>query len=45
MAWRYDVPVVGISEVTATATLAPFTIEVLDRFAAGVERFKKAAGE
>lgn len=29
IAWQYDVPVVAISEVTACATLAPITIEVL----------------
>ena len=28
-AWRYDVPVIAVSEVPACATLAPITIEVL----------------
>jgi acetolactate synthase-1/2/3 large subunit len=37
-AWRYDVPVVSISEVAACATLAPITIEVLGPLAATLER-------
>ncbi len=37
-AWRYDVPVVAISEVTACATLAPITVEVLGPLAASLER-------
>jgi acetolactate synthase I/II/III large subunit len=32
-AWRYDVPVVAISEVPACATLAPLTIEVIGSLA------------
>jgi acetolactate synthase I/II/III large subunit len=37
-AWRYDVPVVAVSEVPACATLAPITIEVLGPLAATLER-------
>ena len=37
-AWRYDVPVVAVSEVEACATLAPITIEVLGPLATTLER-------
>ena len=37
-AWRYDVPVVAISEVPACATLAPITIEVVGPLATSLER-------
>ena len=37
-AWRYDVPVVAISEVAACATLAPITVEVLGPLATMLER-------
>jgi acetolactate synthase I/II/III large subunit len=37
-AWRYDVPVVAISEVAACATLAPITIEVLGPLARTLDR-------
>jgi acetolactate synthase-1/2/3 large subunit len=37
-AWRYDVPVVAISEVAACATLAPITVEVLGPLAASMAR-------
>ncbi len=37
-AWRYDVPVVAISEVAACATLAPITIEVLGPLATTLDR-------
>jgi acetolactate synthase I/II/III large subunit len=45
-AWRYDVPVVAISEVAACATLAPITIEVLGPLASSLERIitTKCAG-
>jgi acetolactate synthase-1/2/3 large subunit len=38
MAWRYEVPVVAISEVPACATLAPITIEVLGPLATMLDR-------
>jgi acetolactate synthase I/II/III large subunit len=37
-AWRYDVPVVAISEMVACATLAPITIEVLGPLAPSLDR-------
>ena len=37
-AWRYEVPVVAVSEVAACATLAPITIEVLGPLATMLER-------
>jgi acetolactate synthase I/II/III large subunit len=37
-AWRYDVPVVSLSEVAACATLAPITIEVLGPLATTLEQ-------
>jgi acetolactate synthase-1/2/3 large subunit len=37
-AWRYDVPVVALSEVRACATLAPITIEVLGPLASTLDR-------
>src|SRR3954447_1554580 len=36
--WRYDVPVVSISEVAACATLMPISIEVLGPLAATLDR-------
>jgi acetolactate synthase-1/2/3 large subunit len=36
--WRYDVPVIAISEVAAVATLAPITIEVLGPLASTLDR-------
>jgi acetolactate synthase-1/2/3 large subunit len=43
MAWRYDVPVVAISETPACATLAPITIEVLGPLAAMLDRIVATA--
>ena len=37
-AWRFDVPVVSVSEVPACATLVPITIEVLGPLAAALDR-------
>jgi acetolactate synthase-1/2/3 large subunit len=36
--WRYDVPVVAISEIAACATLAPITVEVLGPLGAMLDR-------
>ena len=36
--WRYDVPVVSVSEVTACSTLVPITVEVLGPLAATLDR-------
>ena len=35
--WRYDVPVVSVSEVAACATLVPITVEVLGPLAAALD--------
>lgn len=37
-AWRYNVPVVAVSEVPACATLAPITVEVLGPLASTLQR-------
>jgi acetolactate synthase-1/2/3 large subunit len=37
-AWRYDVPVIAVSEVTACATLVPITVEVLGPLHTMVDR-------
>jgi acetolactate synthase I/II/III large subunit len=37
-AWRYDVPVVAVSEVPACATLAPITVEVLGLLASTLQQ-------
>ncbi|MBK5331365.1 MAG: thiamine pyrophosphate-binding protein [Ilumatobacteraceae bacterium] len=36
--WRYDVPVVSVSEVTACATLVPISVEVVGSLASMLER-------
>lgn len=36
--WRYDVPVVSVSEVAACSTLVPITVEVLGPLAATLDR-------
>lgn len=42
-AWRYDVPVIAVSEVPACATLAPITVEVLGPLATVLDRVVESA--